>query len=180
MQALIVIDAQNEFSPEGKRPVPAHPTILAAIANRVRQAREAGMPIAWIRHYNKPNESSAFVPGTWGAGFSPAMGPQPASPLETLFEKNVYGAFTGTPILQWLQQHDATAILLTGFYTHGCLSTTAREGIMLGLDVIIDPRATGSCDLDHELLGHLPADEVRRTALLQLANMGCQILATPV
>ncbi|HEY9364133.1 MAG TPA: isochorismatase family protein [Chitinophagaceae bacterium] len=88
---------------------------------------------------------------------------------------NVYGAFTGTDIRAWLEIFNADKILLVGFYTHGCVSTTAREGIMAGLEVSIDPNATGAFDIQHELLGNISADEVRRTALLQLANMGVNI-----
>jgi hypothetical protein len=46
-----------------------------------------------------------------------------------------------------------------------------------GLDVFIDPEATGARDLEHPVLGSQSADEVRRSALLQLTNMGAQVLA---
>jgi nicotinamidase-related amidase len=176
MPALIVIDAQNEFSPNGKRPVPDHAKIIAAIRKLVEQARSAGHPIAWVRHFNKPTESPAFVPVTWGSEFVTGFGPSAGSNVEMEFHKNVYGAFTGTAIGSWLDKMKTEEILITGFYTHGCVSTTAREAIMADLTVFIDPAATGSCDIEHELLGRLSAEEVRRTALLQLANMGATII----
>jgi hypothetical protein len=43
---------------------------------------------------------------------------------------------------------------------------------MRGLRVSIDPDGTGGFPLRHGLLGELSADEVRRTALLQLNHMG--------
>lgn len=175
MPALIVIDVQNEFSQHGKRPVPGHLEVIAEIRRLVEQARSAGHYIAWIRHFNKSTESPAFVPGTWGAEFVAGFGPAPDSGREIEFQKNVYGAFTGTDIGSWLDSLNVDEILITGFYTHGCVSTTAREAIMAGLTVFIDPSATGACDMEHEILGVLSADEVRRTALLQLANMGAII-----
>jgi len=175
MQALVVIDAQNEFSEKGKRPVPNHSAALEVIKQRIEQSRIERRPIAWIRHYNHPHESLAFVPGTWGAEFSSGFGPNPGIDIEKEFQKNVYGAFTGTDIGSWLKEVNADEILITGFYTHGCVSTTAREAIMAGLTVSIDPDATGACDMAHEILGKLTADEVRRSALLQLANMGANI-----
>ncbi|MBN9382744.1 MAG: hypothetical protein J0H74_18410 [Chitinophagaceae bacterium] len=42
-----------------------------------------------------------------------------------------------------------------------------------------DPEATGACDIEHPALGRLTADEVRRSALLQLVNMGAGVLAWP-
>jgi len=176
MQALIIIDAQNEFSANGKRRVPQIENALGVIRERVGQFRTNGWPIAWVRHFNKPDESPAFVPGSWGAEFLPGFGPQENSILETEFHKDVYGAFTGSGIGQWLKEVNAEEILLTGFYTHGCVSTTAREGIMAGLTVLIDPDATATCDIASENLGGQTADEVKRSALLQLVNMGARLV----
>src|SRR5882672_11258960 len=100
--ALMVVDAQNEFSAGGKRVVPNHSAALAAIQRQVDRARQEKWPIAWIRHHNKPNEAPAFVPGTWGAEFSPGLGPRTGFGPEALFEKDVYGAFTGTSIDEWM------------------------------------------------------------------------------
>ena len=73
MRALIVVDVQNEFSARGLRPVPNHGAVLDRIHAHVEHARQKGWPIAWVRLYNKPHESSAFVPGTWGAEFYPGI-----------------------------------------------------------------------------------------------------------
>lgn len=176
MQALIVIDAQNEFSQNGKRPVPNYLNAVEVIKKHVEQARISKTPIAWLRHFNKPEESPAFVPGTWGAEFYSGLGPFSSNGLEKEFQKNVYGAFTGSDIGHWLKQLHVQDVLITGFYTHGCVSTTAREAIMLNLKVSLDINATGACDMKHELLGEMTADEVRRSALLQLVNMGATII----
>jgi nicotinamidase-related amidase len=178
MQALIVIDAQNEFSEQGLRAVPNHGEILDRIRIRVHQARNERRAIAWVRHHNKPNESRAFVPGTWGAELSPGLGPKPGFGPEQLFEKDVYGAFTGTGLEPWLHALHVRNVLIVGFYTHMCLSTSAREALIRGLDVEIDPDATGARDLEDQTLGRLTADEVRRSALLHLVNMGATM--TPI
>ena len=175
MQVLVVVDAQNEFSPTGLRAVPNHAEALECIRDRVAEARREGRPIAWVRHYNKPDESRAFVPGTWGAELSSGLGPHPDLPWEKLFEKDVYGAFTGTGLEEGLRKIGASSLLLVGFYTHMCLTTSAREALVRGFDVAVDPDGTGARDLDHELLGHQSADEVRRSALLHLVNLGVTI-----
>jgi nicotinamidase-related amidase len=175
MQVLIVVDAQNEFSAAGLRAVPNHAEALKCIRHRVREARQESRPIAWVRHHNKPNESRAFVPGTWGAEFSSGLGPNPALHSEKLFEKDVFGAFTGTELENWLRDIGATSLLLVGFYTHMCVSTTAREALVRGFDVVVDSDGTGARELEHELLGYQTADEVRRSALLHLVNLGVTI-----
>lgn len=180
MQALVVVDAQNEFAPQGQRTVPNHAEALEAIVLRMEDARREGRPIAWVRHYNTPEEnagreSPAFERGTWGAEFSPGLGPLAGRAEEIEFQKSVYGAFTGTDIGSWLERVGADDVLLVGFYTHMCVSTTAREALMRGLQVSVDPNGTGATTISHALLGTLPADEVRRTALLQLNHMGVAI-----
>lgn len=175
MQALLVVDAQNEFSANGLRAVPSHADALGHIHLLVEEARRGRRPIAWVQHHNRPTESRAFVPGSWGAELSPGFGPQAGYGPEKLFEKDVYGAFTGTGLEEWLRAADVTEVLIAGFYTHMCVSTSTREALVRGFDVSVDPDATGACDLDDELLGRQTADEVRRSALLHLSNMGAVI-----
>lgn len=176
MQALLIIDAQNEFSPKGQRPVPGFAQAITVITAHLDRARRNGTPIAWVRHFNKPHESPAFIPGSWGADFYPGFGPQKGQTLEREFQKQVYGAFTGSDLGNWLQQLAVAEVLITGFYTHGCVSTTAREAIMRDLTVLLDPTTTGACDMHHDTLGTLTAEEVLRSALLQLANIGAVII----
>lgn len=172
MKALIVVDAQNELSPQGHRPVPNHAAALAAIRERVEEARREARPIAWVVHHNRPHEWPAFAPGSWGAELSPGLGLQPGAGPERIFEKDVFGAFSGTALETWLQSLGVRAVLIVGFYAHMCVSTTTREALVRGYDVEIDPEATGARDLDDETLGRQTADEVRRSAFLHLTNMG--------
>jgi nicotinamidase-related amidase len=175
IEALIVVDAQNEFSSAGQHAVSNHTEALAQIQGRVNDARKANRPVAWIRHFNKSGESRAFVPGTWGSELSPGLGPQADFEKEKSFEKNVYGAFTGTSLEEWLRSLGVTGVLIVGFYTHMCLSTTAREALVRGFEVTVDPDATGARELEDQLLGKQTADEVRRSALLHIQNMGVTI-----
>jgi|SRR5215813_11459591 len=177
-QALLVVDAQNEFSPAGKRPVPNHVAALASIRNHVENARREGRPIAWVRHHNKPQESRAFVPGSWGAELSPGFGPAAGFGPETMFDKDVFGAFSDTGLEEWLHSVGVTSVLVVGFYAHMCLSTSVREALIRGFEVLVDAESTGARDLEHPGLGSQTADEVRRSALLQLTNMGAQLFGT--
>jgi nicotinamidase-related amidase len=174
-QALLVVDAQNEFSPRGLRAVPGYAEAIEVIESRVEQSRLAGTPIAWIQHHNRPTESRAFVPGSWGAELAPGFGPRQGSSAERLFTKDVFGAFTGTALEEWLRSLAVTDVLIVGFYAHMCVSTSAREALVRGFTVAVDARGVGARDLEHEQLGGQSADEVRRSALLQLADMGATI-----
>ena len=174
-QALLVVDAQNEFSPGGLRAVPNHADAMEAIFARVDKARATRTPIAWVQHHNKPNESRAFVPGTWGAALSPGLGTRPGFGSERLFTKDVFGAFTGTELEDWLASLGVTEVMIVGFFAHMCVSTSAREALVRGFDVRVDARGVGARDLEDDILGRQSADEVRRSALLQLSDMGVTV-----
>lgn len=178
MHALIVVDAQNEFSEKGQRSVPMHIEALNNIRSLVQQARSESRPIAWVQHYNKPNESAAFIPGSWGAELSAGLGPESGHGSERLFVKDVFGAFTGTGLEEWLRSVGATGVQIVGFYTHMCVSTTTREALNRGFDVEVVADATGTCDLNSQIVGSQSADEVRRSALLHLESMGARITRT--
>lgn len=177
--ALIIIDAQNEFSRAGQRPVANHQQAIAAITQWLAHAREREWPVAWVQHHNRPEESPAFVPGSWGAEFSPELGDRLDNGRERLFQKDVYGAFTGTGLEAWLRGASVSHVVIVGFYTHMCVSTNAREALVRGFDVTVDPEATGAAALNHPQLGAQSADEVRRSALLQLTHMGARVGTTP-
>jgi nicotinamidase-related amidase len=174
-QALLVVDVQNEFSPRGLRAVPNHAEALSAIQARIDEARKEKRPIAWIQHHNKPTESRAFLPGSWGSELSPNMGPKAGFGSEQLFTKNVFGAFSGTGLEEWLAAAGATDVMIVGFFAHMCVSTSAREALVRGFAVSVDAAAVGARDLDDDILGRQSATEVCRSALLQLADMGATI-----
>ncbi len=176
MQTLLVVDVQNEFSAQGLRPAPNHTEALDVIRWRVAEARQDGRPIVWVRHHNRPDESRAFVPGSWGAAFSAGLGPLQERDAEIEFVKDVFGAFTGTEVGSWLEGQHSDEVLIVGFFTHMCVSTTAREALMRGLHVAVDPGATGAFPIRHEILGEQSAEDVRRTALLHLSHLGVRIL----
>ena len=170
MEALVVIDAQNDFSPAGAMAVEGHAAALEQLAGRVAVAREAGRPVAWIVHNNGP-DAARFRPGSWGAELSPGLEPTEGEPV---FVKTVFGALTGTALGAWLDEQGASAIELVGFLTHMCVSTTAREALMRGLAVAIDAKATGTRSIDSSA-GSFTADVIHRSALAQLETMGAII-----
>ncbi len=176
MQALLVVDAQNEFSPGGLRTVPDHDRALERIRAHVAAARRDRRPIAWVQHHNRPHESRAFVPGSWGAELSPGLGVESTYGPERLFSKDVFGAFAAPGLEEWLRDHGVDELLVVGFFTHMCVSTSTREALVRGFDVSLDPAATSARDVEHPALGRQSADEVRRSALLHLAHMGAKII----
>ena len=50
-------------------------------------------------------------------------------------------------------RHSVQSVMIMGFYAHMCLSTSAREALVRGFEVAVDPNATGARDLEDEAAG---------------------------
>jgi nicotinamidase-related amidase len=172
MEALVVIDAQNDFSPDGAYPATGYSEAVEVIRRAVEDAHSAGRPVVWIRHENA-ERNSRFEPGSWGADLDPSLAPLAAE--DAVFTKTVFGAFTGTPLETTLREQGADAIRLVGFLTHMCVSTTAREALMLGLPTVIQADGCSSRPIENPGIGRVDGDEAHRVALLHLASMGASI-----
>jgi nicotinamidase-related amidase len=172
VEALVVIDAQNDFSPEGAYPASGYTEAVEVIRRAVDDAHAAGRPVIWIRHEN-PHRNGRFEPGSWGAELDPGLAPLAEG--DPVLTKTVFGAFTGTPLEQTMRESGADSIRLAGFLTHMCVSTTAREALMLGLPTVLQADGCGSRAIEGPGIGRVDGDEAHRVALLHLASMGATI-----
>lgn len=162
---LIVIDAQHEYV-DGKLPLNGIDAALAEIGALLTRARKAGVPIIHIKHRGRPN--GAFGPNT--AGFAIADAASPAG-TETVIEKALPNAFTGTTLNATLEGLGRKQLVLTGFMTHMCVEATARAALDHAFKTTIVAAATATRDLPDPLTGEtVPAAEVQRNALAALAD----------
>jgi nicotinamidase-related amidase len=172
MEALIVIDPQNEFSPQGAYPASGYERAIDEIKRAVTRARTDDEPIFWIRHENT-DRNGRFEPGSWGADLDPSLAALVGD--DPVLTKTVFGAFSGTALGSLLEQQHIDAVRIVGLLTHMCVSTTAREALMHGLKTTIQANACTSRPIDDPRLGHVEAAEAHRIALLHLASMGASI-----
>jgi isochorismate hydrolase len=88
-------------------------------------------------------------------------------------------AFAGTQLQARLSDLRRPALLLAGFMSHMCVSTTARAALDLGHLVTIAADATATRALPDVFGGpDLPAAHVHRTALAELADRFAAVLAS--
>ena len=172
MEALIVIDPQNDFSPRGAYPASGYEGALEGIKRAVARARAADEPVFWIRHENAEGKGR-FEPRTWGGEFEPSLDDLVGD--DPVLTKTVFGAFSGTELGSMLVQDGVDAVRIAGLLTHMCVSTTAREALMRGLTTTIQADGCASRAIEDPRLGHVDGAEAHRTALLHLASMGANI-----
>jgi nicotinamidase-related amidase len=148
-QALVVIDVQNEYV-TGGLPI-VHPPVegsLARIGDAMDAAREAGIPVALVRHTQTDPSGGIFVEGTPGWQLHDAVA---SRPHDIIVDKTLPGSFTGTDLQGWLTAHDVDRVVIVGYMTHMCVDTTTRQAMHLGYDVIVLHDATGTIDVSDTL-----------------------------
>jgi nicotinamidase-related amidase len=162
--ALVLIDLQNEYL-AGPIAVTGAAGAVTNAARLLKAARDAGAPIFHIAHrgrggslFDREAERGQIV-----AALAPASG-------ERLIEKGMPNAFAGTDLHTRLEAAGRKNLILCGFMTHMCVSSTARAATDLGYRVTIDASACGTRDLPDGKGGIIPAATLHEVSLAALAD----------
>jgi nicotinamidase-related amidase len=161
---VVVIDAQREYL-DGRMPLPDIEPALDSIARILAAAREAGSPIVHVAHQ-----------GRAGATFAPDEGGviiDRVAPIdgETIVGKRFPNAFADTELADVLAGHADRSLVLCGFMTHMCVSSTARAALDLGIDTTVIADACATRPLPALGSGEpIAADVLHRVALTELAD----------
>ncbi|AWJ87876.1 cysteine hydrolase (plasmid) [Azospirillum sp. TSH58] len=162
---LVLIDAQREYT-EGALPLVGVEAAVAEAARLLELARKAGTPVFHIVHHGKPG----------GALFNPE-GPlsgivAPLIPLdgETVVVKHLPNAFAGTDLDALIRATGRKELIVAGFQTHMCVSSTVRAALDLGWRTTVVDAASATRDLPDGAGGVIPAEALHRANLAALAD----------
>lgn len=162
--ALVFIDCQREYVDGGLALPGAGPAL--AEAQRVLQAfRAAGRPVIHIRH--KGRAGGLFDPAKPAFQIDEHVAPEAG---ETVIEKALPNAFAGTGLADKLKALGARNLMVAGFMTHMCVSSTVRAALDLGLGCTVIADACATRDLPDGRGGVIKAAELHRAELAALAD----------
>ncbi|HXY67237.1 MAG TPA: pyrazinamidase PncA [Mycobacterium sp.] len=151
MRALIVVDVQNDFCEGGSLPVAGGAALASAISEYLTGGADYRHVVATQDFHvdpgdhfsDRPDYSSSWPPhclaGSAGAEFHPDLD---AGRFEAVFRKGAYGAAysgfegvddSGTPLADWLAQHDVDQVDVVGIATDHCVRRTAEDAAHAGL-----------------------------------------------
>lgn len=164
-RALLVIDVQREYF-DGALPISYPVGHLDSILRVMDTARSKGVPVAVIRHQQPSADSPIFRKGSEMWELHPEVARRPH---DCLIDKQLPGAFTGTNLDQWLKSVGAKTVVITGYMTHMCCDTTARQAFHRGLKVEFLRDATGTLDISNS--GGSVSAEQMQAAILAAQQM---------
>ncbi len=162
--SLILIDFQNEYLAGPIAVTNAQPAIARA-AHLLELARRSGAPVFHVAH--KGRLGGLFDRAVERGQIVPDLLPQAG---EAVIEKGLPNSFVGTGLLDLLAETGRKELILAGFMTHNCVSSTARAALDLGYRVTIDPMACATRDLPDGLGGVVAAQTVHDVSLAALSD----------
>ena len=161
---LILIDMQNEYL-AGPIAVANADMAIGNAQSLLAKARHAGTPVVHVAHKGRAGglfdrdaergqivDSLALLPG------------------EDIVEKSLPNAFAGTRLQSLLAESGRKDLIVVGFMTHMCVSSTARAALDLGFRVTIDADSCGTRDLPDGRGGVIDASTVHNVALVELSD----------
>jgi len=159
---LVIIDAQNEYL-DGKLALPGIGPAVDALARLLAKARAAAAPVVHVQHKGRAGGLFDARGGAIIDAVKPAGG-------ESIVSKPLPNAFAQTDLDATLRKIGRTQLVIGGFMTHMCVSSTARAALDLGYKATVAADAAGTRDLPDPMGGVIAAAALHRAALAELAD----------
>lgn len=168
MRALIVVDVQNDFCEGGSLAVDGGGDVARAISRFLQDGNGYAHVVATNDYHvdpgshfsDEPDYASSWprhcVVGTQGVRFHPDLD---ITRVEAIFRKGTHAAAysgfegvddAGTPLSDWLREHDVDEVDVVGIATDYCVRATAADAaragfatrVLLGLTAGVTPEST--------------------------------------
>jgi nicotinamidase-related amidase len=169
--ALLLIDVQEGFKDPkwGRR---NNLCAEARIAQVLNTWRVSGRPIIHVQHVSR-EQASVFAPESPGIELQEFARPANG---ELLLQKRVNSAFIGTELDSSLKKRGATALVVVGFTTDHCVSSTVRMAANLGYRTIVV--ADGTATFERRSVDNRPVSPeiIHQIHLLSLQGEFAEVL----
>lgn len=174
MQALVIIDIQNDYFPGGKMELVGSNAAAENAALLLAAFSKAQRPVFHVQHISLAPTATFFLPDTPGALIHPLVCPQEG---ETVVQKHYPNSFRDTPLLDLLKVRGITSIALVGMMTHMCVDTTTRAAFDLGFTCHLAHDACATRDLAHDGKT-VDASHVQTAYMAALGQVFAKVLST--
>lgn len=147
MQALLLIDIQNDYFTGGANPLVGSNEAVDNAKTILNHFRDKGSPVVHIQHLANREGATFFLPGTQGAKIHQTLTPVGN---EKIITKHFPNSFRETGLLDHLSALDIKELVVCGMMTHMCVDATVRAAKDFGFNVILISDACATKDLTIE------------------------------
>ena len=173
-KALVIIDVQNDYFPGGRKELKDSLEALENIQKVIKNCREKGCKIIFIKHIAIKPTATFFINGTSGVEIHKGIEPEEN---DEIIIKNYPNSFRETDLKEVLNRNQITDLVFTGMMTHMCVDTTVRAAFDLGYSSILISDCCATLDLTYEN-EMIKAKEVQNVFLAALNGTFCKIMIT--
>lgn len=166
---LVIVDAQREYL-DGKLPLSGMSDSLAAGAKLLGRARGVGTPVVHVVH-----RGAGMLFNPQGVYFD-VVAPLAPKAGESVVQKTLPNAFAGTNLQELLVKTGRKRLIVIGYMTHNCVSSTVRAALDLGYQTTVVAAATATRDLPDGHGGTLAAAAVQAASLAALADRTAKVV----
>ena len=166
--ALIIIDVQNDYFPDGRMELEGSLEAAAQAGWLLDFFRQQDWPTVHIQHISTRPDATFFLPGTQGMEIHVSVFPLEG---ETVIVKHFPNSFRETGLLEQLQSLKIERLVICGMMTHMCVDATTRAAADLGYTVWL---AADACATRSLVYGEtkVPAQAVQAAFLAALKSYG--------
>lgn len=143
-QALLIIDIQNDYFPEGKNELHEADKALLKVNQLENSFLSEQKPIIYIQHIKHQLNADFFEAGTIGCELHPNLKLQEQS---IIIEKHFPNSFLETELLETLKKIEIEQLVICGMMTQMCVDSTTRAAKELGFQPVLISDATATKDL---------------------------------
>lgn len=142
--ALLLIDIQNDYFPNGKMELDGSIQAAAAATRLLSAFRKEQWPIYHVQHISTQKGATFFLPDTLGAEIHHTVCPLPSEPV---IVKHFPNSFRETNLLNLLKADNVSTLLVCGMMSHMCVDATVRAAFDLGINCIVTHDACATREL---------------------------------
>ncbi|MGH8734690.1 MAG: cysteine hydrolase family protein [Burkholderiales bacterium] len=172
MQALLLIDLQNDYFPGGAMELEGAEAAGVKAGEAIRRFRDRKLPVIHVRHLSVRPGATFFLPGTRGAEIHASVEPAEG---ERVIEKNFPNSFRNTSLGETLERLQTKDLVVAGMMTHMCVDASVRHAADLGYKVTLlgDACATRAQSYGGETV---PARQVHNAFLAALNGFYAKVV----
>jgi len=172
IQALLIIDIQNDYFPGGVVELAGSPAAAVQAGKLLQAFRQNELTVIHIQHVSIRPGANFFLPDTDGVQIHESAAPKSG---EAVFQKHYPNSFRETPLLEYLREHQISQLVIAGMMTHMCIDTTLRTAFDLGFKCVLahDACATKALSFNGAVV---PAENVQTAFLAAVDGLCARVL----
>lgn len=172
--ALLLLEFQNDYFPNGRISLEKSLDASAKAQSVLHAYREKKLPIVHVQHISTQPDATYFLPCTRGADFYTNVKP---AKDETVIKKHYPNSFKDTSLLSYLKKHKIHHLVICGMMTHLSIDSTVRAAYDLGFTctVLQDACAGRQLEFNHSIISTL---NVHHAFLAALQTMYAAVVST--